>query len=218
MHRFLDLTMMTTEIYPKVLQRLQAGEKFLDLGCCFGQEIRQLVFDGAPSVNTYGSDLWDDFFSIGYELFRDKDRLQTTFIAANVFDDSSPLTKLSGQMNIAYTGDLFHLFNLEQQEQIALRIVQLLAPQPDSIIIGRQSGSEVPGHYARSGTNGPKHFRHNPESWAELWDRVGERTGSRWLVEATMRFPEFISSVPGTGSAKQGEPDSKGLRYTIKRL
>ncbi|PON20571.1 methyltransferase [Trichoderma gamsii] len=53
--------------------------RFLDLimkyGCVsrsLGAKIRQLVHDGAPSVNTYGSDLWGDFLSIGYELFKDK--------------------------------------------------------------------------------------------------------------------------------------------------
>lgn len=79
MYQFLDLSLMTTDVYQEVLERVKHGENFLDLGCCFGQEIRQLVFDGAPSANTYGSDLWSDFLSIGYELFKDKDRLQTTF-------------------------------------------------------------------------------------------------------------------------------------------
>ena len=109
---------MTMDIDPEVLKRVQHGEKFLDLACCFGQELRQLVADGAPSVNTYGSDLWDGFFSVGYELFRDKDSLQTTFIQADVFDDASPLTKLARQIGIIYVGDLFHLFNLEDQERL----------------------------------------------------------------------------------------------------
>src|ERR1700761_8160460 len=179
MFQFLDLSMVTTDIYQEVLERIKHGEKFLDLGCCFGQEIRRLVFDGAPSVNTYGSDLWEGFLSIGYELFKDKDRLQTTFIAADVFDDSSPLTTLAGQMNIIYTGAFFHLFNLEDQEKIAIRIIQLLAPQPGSLIVGRQSGSEISGEFSRSGdVNARKSFRHNEQSWKELWDRVGEKTGS----------------------------------------
>ena len=220
MSRFLDLSMMASEIYPQVLERTKHGEKFLDLACCFGQEIRKLVFDGAPSSNTYGSDRWGDFISISYELFKDKDRLQTTFITADVFDDSSTLTNLAGQMNIIYTGDFFHLFSLEDQERIALRIVQLLEPQPGSLIIGRQSGSENPGEYSRSGdTSGRKHFRHNPQSWKELWDRVGEQTGSKWSVEANLNFPEFTQSAQeGMSTGIQNGIGSKGLRYTITRL
>src|ERR1700759_3774499 len=123
MFQFLDLSLVTTDVYQEVLERIKHGEKFLDLGCCFGQEIRKLVFDGAPSANTYGSDLYDSFLSIGYDLFKDSGRLQTTFIAADVFDDSSSLTRLAGQMNIIYTGAFFHLFDLEQQEKIAIRII-----------------------------------------------------------------------------------------------
>lgn len=62
--------MMTMDAYPEVLERVKHGEKFLDLGCCFGQELRQLVADGAPSANTYGSDLWGGFFSVGYLAFQ----------------------------------------------------------------------------------------------------------------------------------------------------
>jgi hypothetical protein len=43
MYRFLDLSILSTDVYPEVLRRLKGGEKLLDLGCCFGQEIRQLV-------------------------------------------------------------------------------------------------------------------------------------------------------------------------------
>jgi cyclopropane fatty-acyl-phospholipid synthase-like methyltransferase len=43
MYRFLDLSIMQTEVYQEVVERLKGGDKLLDLGCCFGQEIRQLV-------------------------------------------------------------------------------------------------------------------------------------------------------------------------------
>jgi hypothetical protein len=43
MYRFLDLSIVKTKVYSEVVQRLKSGEKILDLGCCFGQEIRQLV-------------------------------------------------------------------------------------------------------------------------------------------------------------------------------
>lgn len=43
MYRFLDLSISQRSEYPEIVRRLKGGEKILDLGCCFGQEIRQLV-------------------------------------------------------------------------------------------------------------------------------------------------------------------------------
>jgi hypothetical protein len=214
----MDLSLVTTDVYQEVLERIKNGEKFLDLGCCFGQEIRKLVCDGAPSANTYGSDLWGDFISIGYELFKDTDILQTTFIAADVFDDSSPLTKLAGRMNIIYCGAFFHLFTLEEQEKAALRVVQLLAPQSGSLIIGRQSGSEEPGEYSRAGdTSGRKHFRHNTQTWQEFWDRIGEKSGTEWSVEANLLLSDSIPETSNTSEAQKASVMER-LKYVIKRL
>ncbi|KAM0520714.1 hypothetical protein ACHAPE_003112 [Trichoderma viride] len=212
---------MTTDVYQEVLERVRNGENFMDLGCCFGQEIRQLVHDGAPSANTYGYDLWGDFLSIVYELFKDKDRLQTAFIAADIFDDSSLLVELTGKMNIIYVGDFFHLFSLEEQEKAATRVAHLLAPQSGSLIIGRQSGSETAEEYSRAGdTSRRKHFQRNPQSWKELWARIGEKSGTRWLAEVDL-CPEFKfkSIVPkDRWSEIQRLMSAKGLRFTIRRL
>jgi hypothetical protein len=220
MFQFLDLSMVTTETYPEILDRVKQGDKFLDLGCCLGQEIRQLVFDGAPSANTYGSDLWGGFFPVAYELFKDEDRLETTFIAADVFDDSSPLTKLAGEINIIHTGALFHLFGLEEQEKLALRIVELLAAKPGSLLIGRQSGNETAGDSSRAGDkSGRKSYQHNPRSWKEFWDRIGEKTGTKWSVEADLSLPEYTLSAPEGKSVEiQRKMTAKGLRFTVRRL
>ncbi|KAK0702361.1 hypothetical protein B0H67DRAFT_637993 [Lasiosphaeris hirsuta] len=220
MFQFLDLSLKTMDIYQEVLDRVKHGDKFLDLGCCLGQEIRQLVSDGAPCENTFGSDLYSGFFALGYKLFKDEDRLKTIFIAADAFHETSPLTELAGRMNIVYTGAFFHLFSLEDQEKMALRVLQLLAPKPGSLVIGRQSGSEDAGAFTRSGdTSGRTHFRHNVQSWKELWDRVGKADGSRWSVEANLDAPEFTLIAPtGKSMDLQNKMSAHELRYIIRRL
>ena len=47
---FLDLSISLNPLYPTVLARLRASstpQRLLDLGCCFGQDIRRLVANGA---------------------------------------------------------------------------------------------------------------------------------------------------------------------------
>ena len=44
--------------YPEVLERLKTkDEKFLDLGCCLGQDLRVLLAAGVPGQKLYGADL-----------------------------------------------------------------------------------------------------------------------------------------------------------------
>jgi hypothetical protein len=163
MYRFMDISIATVAIYPEILNRTKNSEKFLDLGYCLRQEIRQLVFDGTPSQNIYSSDFYSGYFPIGYKLFKDQDRLQTTFIEADILNDTSKLIELEGKINIIYTSALFYLFGLREQKKITTRVVQLLVPQPGSMVCGQQSGNEKPGEYGQKGdTSGRKSFRHNP--------------------------------------------------------
>ncbi|KAM7214896.1 hypothetical protein V8F06_009722 [Rhypophila decipiens] len=224
MFQFLDLSLESmTEVYPAILDRVKRGDKFLDLGCCLGQEIRQLVLDGAPSANTYGSDLYGGFFDVGYRLFNDsRDSLDTTFIAADIFDDKSCLvTELTGKLDIIYTGAFFHLFTLSEQEKVAAQVVRLLTPKPGSLIVGRQSGGEEAGENARKGAPGSAGpFTHNVKSWTELWERMGKATGTRWSVEADLSLPEYTLCGVAEGKSKemQSKISGKGLRYVIRRL
>lgn len=41
--RFLDLSLGKAKQYPEVLERVNRGQRLLDLGCCFGQDVRRLV-------------------------------------------------------------------------------------------------------------------------------------------------------------------------------
>jgi hypothetical protein len=158
--------------------------------------------------------------AIGYDLFNDKEILKTKFIAADVFDDNSPLTQLYGQMNIVYTGSFFHLFHYEEQLLVAKRVVQLLKPEPGSTIIGRQMGNVSSGDFSESGYVGEKQrFRHNAQSWEELWDRVGKETGTKWKTEAVIEeagvgFGEMEKKL----TERRKEDGARRMRFVIRRL
>lgn len=75
--QILELDLHRMSIYPEILERVKFGDKFLDLGCALGQELRHLVHDGAPSTNLYGCDLTPDLINVGYDLFNDHATLQS---------------------------------------------------------------------------------------------------------------------------------------------
>ncbi|KAJ3475051.1 hypothetical protein NLG97_g9594 [Lecanicillium saksenae] len=50
MVKFLDIEIAKLPCYDEIKQRLTAGgEKYLEVGCCFGQELRKLVVDGVSA-------------------------------------------------------------------------------------------------------------------------------------------------------------------------
>jgi hypothetical protein len=59
--RLLNLPISHPPHCPAILERLVPGDQnFLDLGRCFGQDLRQLAADEAPPKHLYGSDLHPD--------------------------------------------------------------------------------------------------------------------------------------------------------------
>ncbi|KAJ4286838.1 hypothetical protein N0V90_013091 [Kalmusia sp. IMI 367209] len=184
--RFLDLSMKNTEEYAEILERLAKGQRLLDMACCFGQEIRQLVVDGAPSESIYGCDLRKEYVELGYQLFRDRDRLHSQFVTANIFDESSSLVELRGTFDIVYTGSFFHLFDYDDQVKVSTAVAKLLRPEKGSMIVGRQVGAlNAAAHDHKTNPTG-KMFRHNPDSLQKLWQTVGDDLGVSFSVNATL--------------------------------
>ncbi|KAN0075615.1 hypothetical protein V8E54_006885 [Elaphomyces granulatus] len=203
MFRFLKSGLSASPYYQEVLERVKQGETFLDLGCCFGQELRVLAFDGSPSENLHGSDLSMEFMSLGYDLFLDKDKLKSKFIAANIFDPHSDLMKqLTNKVDIIYTSAFFHLFSWEEQSQIAKQVANLIQRRPGSIVIGRQVGNINPCSVPRRTGNGSR-YRHDDASWIKMWEQVGQETGTNWKIEANLldghHYLDHVDLLSGEG-------------------
>lgn len=218
MFRFLNLSLTSTPHYPEILTRLTTQNQiFLDLGCCLGTELRQLAADGVPTANLHGSDLRGEYWELGYALFRDEGRFKASFVAADVFDPQSGLGGLDGRVDILHAASFFHLFNLEKQVEVAKRVVKLLRPVEGSLLVGRQVGSDTPGEMKMSGSGSERTvYRHNEQSWAELWRRVGEETGVNFVVESTLEhLPKLFRGEGRVGEAWQ--EDAKRLNFFVRR-
>ncbi|KAE8445452.1 hypothetical protein EG329_013342 [Mollisiaceae sp. DMI_Dod_QoI] len=184
MFRFIDFSLSSSPSYSDILKRLRSGAKFLDLGCCFGQDLRKLVHDGAPPSSVFGCDLRREYIDKGYDLFLDRESFGAKFIVADVFDTQGPLNELEDQLDVVHIGLFLHLFDWEGQRRACERMVGLLKKQKGVMVLGHQIGNIKPQDVP-FGTS-QKVFRHDGKSFEQLWKEVGENTGSEWSVRATM--------------------------------
>ncbi|MCJ1391923.1 hypothetical protein MMC18_004790 [Xylographa bjoerkii] len=223
--RFLDLSIGLQPLYPQILSRLKSPRSatLLDLGCCFGQDIRKLVHDGAPATSLYGAELRGGFLDMGYELFRDRETLASKFIEADVFAeaDGDTLAELDGKVDVVYTASFLHLFGWEEQVKVGKRIVRLLKAEKGVVVFGRQVGTLEPREYQRKTEEGGSVYRHDGGSFKRMWEQIGKETGTEWRVEVQM------DEVAGWGRGrdkidkgwkKWNDDNTRRLRFEVERM
>ncbi|KAJ6551447.1 hypothetical protein B0H19DRAFT_1157684 [Mycena capillaripes] len=185
-------------VYEHVLALGKGGGIVLDLGCCFGTDIRKCASDGIPVQNLLASDLRPGFWNLGHELFQSTpETFPVAFLAGDALNpdflepseplaspsevsDPTPLlssvtslTPLRGHVSAIHISSVFHLFFEPQQLQLARALAGLLSPAPGSVIFGSHTGLATKGfNTSRYGSGGHHQFCHSPESWHEMWDEV----------------------------------------------
>ena len=190
---FLDLSMSTSRLYPEILSRLiESKQTLLDIGCCFAQDIRKLVSDGAPSENLYGVELRQPFVDLGYELFGDKTSLKSTFIVGDFLSESilPAFSSLEGKIDMIYAASIFHLFNWDDQVRLAILTVNLLKPEPGSLLWGRQRGNVVAGEYEHRTDAQTTMYKHDESSFKRMWDEISKKTGTLWHVTVWLQVED----------------------------
>lgn len=180
--------MLTHPLYDTIIERLKADSAtYLDVGCCFGQDLRQLVHDGVPSDRLIGLDITEALMDLGYEFFRDRETLKSRFVVADVFkgpDQGSVWTQIQERgVDVMHCSAFLHLFTLEEQVVAAKQLAGLV--KKGGIIVGRQMGSVKPGNVAAI-QEGSFSYRHDVDSFDAMWREVGEATQTRWKVEGTL--------------------------------
>ncbi|KAF2028655.1 hypothetical protein EK21DRAFT_101686 [Setomelanomma holmii] len=211
---FLNLNIADSPVYPEVLERIKKGELYLDIGCCMGQDTRKLVSDGAPPENVFASDLKGEFWDIGHDLFLDKDTLGVKFIQADVLDADSGLKELNGKLSLVLAHSFFHLFSWDDQVKAAKRVVELLKPEPGVMIFGRQGAKPNAGSFAKINTLHTAYW-HNVESWAKMWEQVGEETDTKWEVNSSLGEEDVTSRLRMSSLVPVG---TRHMTFTVRRL
>jgi SAM-dependent methyltransferase len=204
-------------LYQVVLSALKnKTANFLDAGCCFGQELRKLASDGAPPETLYGLDLEPAFIEMGFELFRDREKLSgATFLSGDMLDAKRQWPELEGSIDYIFANSLLHLFPRPQQLEMACRLASFARDRPGSLIIGRQVGAVVPGEF-RALSEGSTYFRHNPESFDALWRDVGRLTGTRWKTNAYLDMKDIAENAKA--GPKWMDEHSRRLHFVVERV
>lgn len=199
--RFLILALPHTPSYRSIVSRLRApSAKFLDVGCCFGQDLRALAVEGVPGENLFGVELHGEYHALGHKLFCDdaevitnvrgaKRPLGATLITADLFDllegdgmrgTAPALQPLLAQIDVLQASAFLHLFTWEKQIDAGVAIVHLMKG-PGAMVVGTQVGSQKPGLYEQG-----RMYLHDVASFEKLWVEIGARTTSEWNVEAVL--------------------------------
>ncbi|KAG8678210.1 hypothetical protein FRC08_017972 [Ceratobasidium sp. 394] len=166
------------------------------------------MFDGYPPQNIITTDLRQDYWNLGFELFKDDpSKFPVSFIQGDIFSskflDTSTgklnprpdlskvksLTELLGHVSAIRASAFFHLFSEEDQLKVARGCASLLTGLPGATVFGAHIGAPKSGLYQRS-KGGPM-FCHSPESWEEMWKEAVKVTGKNTEVRVWAKLIEM---------------------------
>ncbi|KAF9267342.1 hypothetical protein L218DRAFT_1074108 [Marasmius fiardii PR-910] len=227
----------STAAYQRLLElgSSRQNDHFLDLGCCFGSDIRRAIEDGFPAHRIIASDLHADLWKFGLQMFNtDPLIFPVVFIPGNILDstfidiqppltepmtDISPqalqsliqscertLNPLRGHFCAIHTSNFFHLFNKEEHVLIAKKLASLLSPLPGSIIFG--SHIRTSGPQPEEGPSKNQTGRSFYRHTVDSWKRM-------WEVEVFID-KDLVKVEVGAVQAQSSKEDS--MWWIVTRL
>ena len=203
-----------TPSYPYIIERLQAGSSFLDIGCFLSEYLRRLVADDAPQDCLYVMDVVNHW-NVGYDLFRDRDRFSAHFLIGGILFPDARLMALRENIDILYTTHVLHQWDSESQVKCLVKLVGL-SSGPGALVVGFQIGSAGERNILASGLAKSDVYWHNPESFAEIWERVSKETGTRWESKASLMTWEEAGWNPK--DIEYLGSDARVIQFTVKRM
>ncbi|PIL24459.1 hypothetical protein GSI_14213 [Ganoderma sinense ZZ0214-1] len=219
---------------------------FLDIGCCFGYDVRKAINDGFPIGSVIAADLHPEFWELGHKLFKSTpETFPVPFLPGDAFDPvflepTAPFTAshpppaprpdlstrtltalnpLRGHVSAIHASAFFHLFDEERQAQLARSLACLLSPEPGSMLIGGHRGLPEAGVW----TDG--RWRRAGEDGTVRFGHSPESWAALWdgqvFEKGTVRVEAVLREVeraPDVAGAESGDTKSYNLCWSVTRL
>lgn len=127
-----------------------SARRLLDIGCCFGTDLRSLLLAGFAPENVLGIDIQSTFIDLGLDhLFRDRSIMQERFCTGDMLDREcvtrTPVLARFLHANggatgvhIAYAGSVYHLLSLPDTLRLSEALFRVLLP--GGVAMGRTVG------------------------------------------------------------------------------
>jgi SAM-dependent methyltransferase len=136
---FLNVSISVHPRYPELLRRVRdENQRFLDVGCSLGQNLRKLANDGVDTRNLQGLELKLGLTELGFDLFQDGDRFRGSFSAGNILSRADIPGLYDGSFDVIHAGFLLDRLDEYEQARVLERMIKLLKPKRGSFILGQQ--------------------------------------------------------------------------------
>ena len=173
--------------YNKIIQHyeMEKSIKVADIGCCFGQDTRQLILDGIPSNSIYSIDFHDGYWNAGIMLFQDKSEGPLSQVNTSFHDMTLPLNDKDSIESYHPQGFMetfdfiilqavLHTISLPQQEALLYRAHKMLKSNNNQgVIMGVTVGSDQCGEWYLTPDGSNRRYLHSATSLKDLFHRTG---------------------------------------------
>lgn len=131
-------------LFPTYKEIPRSG-RILEIGCCFGTEVRKYLTDGFSPDNIIATDVTDGYWKLGQDLYGDDLNVRTIFAdtACEESQVSAEVSSLYGSVDALVALAVFHVLSKDQVENMVDRIARLL--KPGGRFIGYCAGSQTAG-------------------------------------------------------------------------
>lgn len=170
------------------------------------------MHDGAPAENLFGADAEAQFIDLGYELFRDREMLKTTFYVQDFFDDAF-LPDLHGKVDMLFLGNILHLFGFEKQKVIMAQLMKVLRKRKGPVVFGVHLGAADGGIFRNEVCDWDL-YHHSQRTIEELF-AVDE--DGKWAVESQLHG-YAVKGWERNAEPSQGGDENKLMRFVARRM